>query len=189
MKPKALKQENALKDQETLAYRCFDFSWTLEEIEWTRILGPSGFAQALLSAMVELAPPRYALGQLSREQQSSADVFTLQVAGMHTQIRLDYEQPLYATLASATRRVLDPVNQALRRARADRRFVLLREPSSAAASSYRLVMAPTSWLVGLSAQTNSIVGLTPESFEVALPTPASSALLGEASAENTRPSP
>ena len=165
-----------LMDSAALAHRAFDLNRTLEETEWTRILGAQGFGATLLEAMRELgelgAPPCQ-ISAAHRVHQSGAEVFRLDVAGIHTQIRLNDEHPLQSTLASAASQVVDAVNQGLRRARATSQFVLMRDACAGHGASYRLVLVPTARLMMPGVLKNPVAGLSPELFEAAIPDPRS----------------
>jgi hypothetical protein len=166
--------ENSRIEESRLQSYGFEVPLTLDETEWTRILGAEGLGCQLLEAMADLAAPHVEFDALDHIQQSSAEVLEFEVAGQHAAVQLDYEQPLTSTLLSAVRHVLDGVNHALKRARIPCRFAVARETCTGHKCNYRLMLAPTAWLGELDAAMNLVAGVTPEDYEMPMYAPRAS---------------
>lgn len=147
----------------------FEVSLTLDEIEWTRILGPTGLGNTLLSQMVELGRDFFELSDPDYVQNGRGDILSFRIGGTFCELRLDYEQPFTANLQSAVREVLDGVNRALRHQSVPFRFVCVRDSCTGAGCSYRLMLLPTAWIRDVSDSLNIVAGLRLEDYELQPP--------------------
>ncbi len=144
----------------------FEVDLTLDEIEWTRILGPNGLGNRLLHQMRELGADLFHLGNLEHASNGTGEVFSFDAGDGHYEFRLDYEQSFTANLQSAVRQVLDGVNRALRRQTVPYRFVCVRETCTGAGCTYRLMLLPTAWLRELEDELNIVAGVRLEDYEM-----------------------
>lgn len=147
----------------------FDVNLTLDEIEWTRILGPHGLGNTLLHQMVALGGGFFQIAHPQHGRTGTADVFCFDLQGSECQFRLDYEQPFTATLQSAVHQVVDAVNRSLRRAQISYRYMVARDSCTGAGCTYRLMLVPTSWLARVDDALNIIAGVALEDYELQPP--------------------
>lgn len=152
-------------DSLRLEVHAFELPRTLDETEWSKILGESGMGWKLLKWMQALAAPHFELGLVYPTGQGVDEVLAFEVNGAAFRIELGYDLGLIATLSSAVRQVIAGVNQALKRAHLDFRFVLERQTSTGNRSCYRLILAPHALLPELGAKLNLVAGITPEDYE------------------------
>src|SRR5690554_8120972 len=108
----------------------FELARTLDESEWSGILGKTGLGWKLLNWMQALAAPYFELGLIYSTRQGTDEIFSFEVNGDPYTIELDYDPGLIATLSSAVCAVIDGVNLALKRAQLDFRFTLDRQTST-----------------------------------------------------------
>lgn len=146
-----------------------DVDLTLDELEWTRILGQHGMGHQLLQYMCQLGSDLFDIGNLDLLVNGTGEVFSFEIDGCHYELRLDYEQPFTASLQTAVRQVLDGVNRALRRQTLPYRFVCVRDICTGAGCTYRLMLMPTSWLLEVEDAFNIVAGLRLEDYEVQPP--------------------
>ena len=140
-----------------------EFDYTLGELEWQKLVGPTGLGRDLIQRMSELGGDVIQFGSVRRRRATDADVFEFDVAGEHVRVRLDYDVPFTANLLRGVRGLLDDVNKALRRASSPWRFICVRQQLSPA--KYRVALLHTRWLTSLDRNFNVIAGLTPEDYE------------------------
>jgi hypothetical protein len=143
----------------------FDVNLTLDEIEWTRVLGPNGLGNELLHKMVEMGSDLFDLGGADHMHNGDAEVFCFTLDGRDYQLRLAYEQPFIANLQTAVRQILDGINGALRRQAVGFRFICVRDSCTGAGCTYRLMVLPTPWLRELEDELNIVSGLSLEDYE------------------------
>jgi hypothetical protein len=144
----------------------FDLDLTLDEIEWTRILGPNGLGDRLLHEMIATGADFFVLEVVDHQYNAAGEVLCFTVEGSEHQCRLDYDQPFVADLQTAVRQVLDGVNGALRRQTIPFRYICVRDSCTGAGCTYRLMVLPTPWLGELEAELNIVCGVSPEDYEV-----------------------
>lgn len=149
----------------------FDVNVTLDEIEWTRILGPDGLGRKLLHQMAEIGAGFFRFDQLEHVRNGRAETFGFAVDEVHSQVRLAYEQPLTASLLTAAHRLLDRVNCALRRGQIAYRYILARDAATGAGCTYRLMLVPTTWLREACEVLNVVAGTSLEDYELQTPYP------------------
>lgn len=147
----------------------FEVGLTLDEIEWTRILGPAGLGNQLLEQMVELGRDFFEISDPEHVQNGRGDILSFRIEGARCELRLDYEQPFTANLQSALRQVLDGVNRGLRRQSVSFRFVCVRDTCTGAGCTYRLMLLPTAWIRDLAEDLNIVAGLRLEDYELQPP--------------------
>ncbi len=147
----------------------FEVNLTLDEIEWTRILGPHGLGYTLLQQMVVIGGDFFQIGEPEYTHTTRADVLCFDIAGASCQIRLEYEQPFTANLLSAVRQEVDAVNRTLRRERVNYRFVVARDECTGPGCTYRLMLVPTSWLTRAAEVFNVVAGMSLEDYELQPP--------------------
>ena len=114
-------------DESMLQVHPFELARTLDESEWSGILGKTGLGWKLLNWMQALAAPYFELGLIYSTRQGTDEIFSFEVNGDPYTIELDYDPGLIATLSSAVCAVIDGVNLALKRAQLDFRFTLERQ--------------------------------------------------------------
>ncbi|MFW5968106.1 MAG: hypothetical protein ACOCV2_11340 [Persicimonas sp.] len=147
----------------------FEVDLTLDELDWTRLLGPDGFGVELLDEITSLGAPYFDMGGPEHAHNGNGEVLSFTVDGQRHELRLDYDQPFLATLLGGVRDVLDSVNRALRRAALPLRYVCLRESCTGAGCTYRVVLIPPAWLDDLRKEYTLVTGLCPEDYETTLP--------------------
>lgn|GEM_PF-6115567 len=153
------------EDCSRLQVHPFELPRTLDETEWSKILGASGMGCKLLHWMQALAAPYFELGVIYSTRKGADERLSFEVNGDPFSIELDYDLELTATLSSAVRQVITGVNQALKRAQLDFRFILERQTSTGNRSCYRLILAPHALLAELGRRLNLVAGITPEDYE------------------------
>ncbi|QDG51586.1 hypothetical protein FIV42_12765 [Persicimonas caeni] len=147
----------------------FDVDLTLNELDWTRVLGPNGLGRQLLQKMATLGAESFQFGEIDHVENGTCEIFSFEVEGSRFELRLDYEQPITATLQTAVRQVLDGVNRALRRQTVPYRFVCVRDTCTGAGCTYRLMQLPTQWLREMEDALNIVAGLSLEDYEMQPP--------------------
>lgn len=160
-----MSQKNPHTDAE-LASREFEVPATLQELEWTRVLGPRGLGWQLVYAMAELAAPHFVLQPGVRARQCDAEVVEYCLEGVPHQVRFGYEQPLATTLHSVLEQLVDAVNQAARRQHVGWRFVVTQEPSTGRGSIYSLRLVTHDWLIRPGAPERVVLGVSLQDFEL-----------------------
>lgn len=147
----------------------FDVDFTLDEMEWTRILGSNGLGNQLLQQMCQLGADLFDVDNLDHLTNGTGEVFSFEIEGSHYELRLDYQQPFTASLQSGVRQVLDAVNRALRRQTVSYRFICVRDTCTGAGCTYRLMLLPTAWLREVEDSLNIVAGVRLEDYEVQPP--------------------
>lgn len=141
----------------------FDVGFTLSELEWRRVAGPTGLGRRLLEEASRLGQAHLPFGPLAHRHSGQADLFEFELGDEHVRIRLDHDVPHTSSLLFAVRRLFDGVNRSLRRSYAAWRYVVVRE--EAAAGRYRLVLLPVEVLESFNRRACVVAGLSPEDFE------------------------
>jgi hypothetical protein len=140
-----------------------DVGYTLGELEWQKMVGPSGLGRDLLEKMSNLGETQFRIGPVEHRRTSDADVFEFQFEDEHVRIRLDYDVPYTKNLLSGIRTLLNGVNRSLRRAQNPWRYVVIREESGS--GKYRVALLPTDQLGEVSRHLRVVAGVSPEDFE------------------------
>ena len=140
-----------------------ELEYTLGELEWQKLVGPSGLGRELLQGMSDLGGDVIQFSSVRHRRSTEADVFEFSVAGEHVRVHLDYDVPYTASLLRGVRALLDDVNRALRRASSPWRYVCVRRQASP--GSYRIALLHSRFLDGLDRDFQVIAGLTPEDYE------------------------
>lgn len=148
------------------ASRVFEMPATLQELEWTRVLGAQGLGWQWVYTMAELAAPHFVLQPGVRAKQCDAELVEFYLEGVDHQVRFAYEQPLATTLLSALGRLVDAVNQAARRQHVGWRFVVTQEPSTGRCCVYRLNLLTHDELVHHGAPGRVVLGISLEDYEL-----------------------
>jgi hypothetical protein len=143
----------------------FDVDLTLDEMEWSRILGPNGFGNWLLCQAISLGSDYVDIGSPEHLQNGDADVFSFEVEGRPAQFRLRYDRSFTANLLSGVREVLEGLNRELRRATVPVRFVCMREACTGNGCTYRVMLLPTAWLDEVASELNLVAGVALEDYE------------------------
>jgi hypothetical protein len=147
----------------------FEADLTLDEMEWTRILGPSGLGDRLLREMVGMGADFFEVSDPDHQYNHNGEVLFLKLEGADHEFRLDYDQPFVASLQEAVRQVLDGVNAALRRQMVAFRYICVRDTCTGAGCTYRLMLMPTPWLRELEDKLNVVAGVSVEDYEAQRP--------------------
>lgn len=142
-----------------------DLGYTLGELEWQKIVGPTGMGRQILEKMMHLGADQFRTGTVEHRRTQDADVFEVDFEDEHVRIRLDYDVPYTASLLTGIRMLLDGVNRSLRRARSPLRYVVVRD--EAGMGKYRVVLLPLSQVRDVGEQFRVIAGLNPDDFETA----------------------
>ena len=139
MSPEEIQEQSGDLKQRRLM---IDNHYTADELEWNRIVGPSGVAMRLLEEMATLSRGVFRLDEIERIPQSDGEKFEFSVDGEAHTLHLDYTSTPTSTLLKGLRHLFAEINKALRRAGVDWRFVLIRDKGSRLSSGYNLVLAP-----------------------------------------------
>jgi len=156
---------NTEVDDSVLQVHSFELPVTLEELEWSGILGKTGLGWKLITWKQSLAAPYFELDPLYVAQKGRDQEISFEVEGVEHQIVLEFSNGLTATLLSAVREVINGANHALKCAQVGCRFVLERELCAGSRSYYRLILAPQQWLAELGRSLNLVAGISPEDYE------------------------
>ncbi|MGM0556955.1 MAG: hypothetical protein ACQEVA_11300 [Myxococcota bacterium] len=140
-----------------------DVGYTLGELEWQKMVGPSGLGRHLLEKMSNLGESRFRIGPVEHRSTSDADLLEFAFEDEQVRIRLDYDVPYTKNLLSGIRTLLNTVNRSLRRAHTPWRYVVIREESSS--GKYRVALLPTDQLGVVSKHMRVVAGVSPEDFE------------------------
>lgn len=141
-----------------------DVGYTLGEVEWQKMVGPTGLGRCMLDKMSQLGGKLFQIGPVTHRQTQDADLFEFNCEDEHVRIRLDYDVPYTTDLLSGVRTVLNGVNRSLRRAHTPWRFVVVREgPGS---SKYRVALLPIDQLDAVGDELDVIAGVSPEDYEM-----------------------
>lgn len=147
-----------------------DHHYTVDELEWNRIVGTSGVGRRLLDAMAELSSGRFDFDEIRRVPMSDAERFEFQVDGQSHSIQFDYDVSPTSTLLKGLRQLFAEVNTALRRAGVHWLFVLTRSSGGSSRSfDYRLVLAPRSTALEHISEMDVVAGLDMREFEMGRP--------------------
>lgn len=142
-----------------------DVGYTLGELEWHKMVGPSGLGRKMLEQMSHLGEKRFRIGPVEHRRTQDADFFEFDCEDEHVRIRLDYDVPHTMNLLNGIRTLLDGVNRSLRRARTPWRYVVLR--GGAGSGKYRVALLNVSQLDAASDNLRIVAGVSPEDFEAA----------------------
>lgn len=152
-------------DDSMLQIHRFKCARTLDETEWSGILGKTGLGWKLLNWMQQTAAGLFEFGPVYATQEGPDEVLCFEVEGVQSRIELSNNQALTATLLGATRQVINEVNRALKRAQLRFRFTLERLTCAGHQSRYRLILAPRAWLTELGRSMHLVAGISPEDYE------------------------
>ncbi|MFP4600928.1 MAG: hypothetical protein ACLFVJ_21940 [Persicimonas sp.] len=147
----------------------FETDLTLDELEWSRIMGANGLGAWMLGQMVELGSHFIDIHNPQHSATADGEVYSFEIDGQRSQFRLKYTQTFTANLLGAVRAVLDGVNSGLRRSMTPVRFVCVKECCSGLGCSYRIMLLPTAWLDEFSDVLNIVAGVSPEDYETQPP--------------------
>lgn len=144
----------------------FDDHYTVGELEWNRIVGPSGLAVRLVEAMAGLSTGVFNFESGERIPDSRAERLEVIVEGTSHTIRFEYDGSYTSTALEGVRHLFGEVNGALRREGLDYRYVLERAPSAGASAGYRLLLARRSALTEESRGREIVAGLEIRDYEL-----------------------
>lgn len=143
-----------------------DHHYTADELEWNRIVGPSGIGTRLLREMASLSVGIFNLDDVERIPMSDGERFEFKVADSPHTIHFDYEVSPTSTLLKGLRHLFVEVNSALRRAGVDWRYVLTRENGASRSFDYKLVLAPRSEAVEKLGEYDVVAGIDLKEYEL-----------------------
>ncbi len=140
-----------------------DLGYTLGELEWQKMIGPTGLGRVLLEKMSNLGESRFRIGPVAHRRTQDADLFELDFEDEHVRIRLDYDVPHTTNLLTGIRTLLNGVNRSLRRARSPWRYVVIRERDGS--GKYRVALLPIDRLEAVDEHVRVVAGMSPEDYE------------------------
>lgn len=144
-----------------------DHHYTVDELEWNRIVGAEGVGRRLLDAMAELSSGLFNFENVRRIPMSGAERFEFDVDGMAQSVQFEYDVSATSTLLKGLRQLFGEVNTALRRAGIEWRYVLTRTSNGPSRScEYRLVLAPRTTALDHKADLDVVAGLDLKEFEL-----------------------
>lgn len=143
-----------------------DPHYTVSELEWHRIVGPSGMGTELLGEMASLSSGEFNFEPKERIPTDDGERIEFAVEGMVQSVQFDYDVSPTSTLTHGLRHLFGQVNTALRRAGIGWRFVLLRRRGSSAAFNYRLVMSRQCTTLPHEEDVDVVAGLELKEFEL-----------------------
>jgi hypothetical protein len=143
-----------------------DPHYTVSELEWHRIVGPSGMGTELLGEMAALSSGEFDFEPRERIPTDDGERIEFAVDGMVQSVQFDYDVSPTSTLMHGLRHLFGKVNTALRRAGIGWRFVLLRRRGSSAAFNYRLVMSRQCTRLPHEDDVDVVAGLELKEFEL-----------------------
>lgn len=143
-----------------------DHHYTVDELEWDRIVGSDGLGGRLLEAMAELSSDVFAFCDVRRVSMSRAERFEFRVEGVEQSVRFDYDVSPTSTLLHGLRHLFAEVNGGLRRAGVDWRFVLTRDRDRIRSFDYRLVLVPRAVALERKEDIDVVAGLDLKDFEL-----------------------
>lgn len=121
-----------------------DRHYTVDELEWNRIVGASGIGIDLLREMRALSTGTFNFEELERIPVTDGERFEFTVEETRQSIHFDYKVSPTSTLLQGLRHLFVEVNAALRRAGLQWRYVLARGTSRSKVSRYTLLLVPRS---------------------------------------------
>jgi hypothetical protein len=143
-----------------------DHHFTVDELEWNRIVGPSGLGTRLLEEMAALSTDVFALGDIERVSLNRGERLEFSIEGTSHQIEFEYDVPGTSTLAQGLRQLFSGVNTALRRSGVDWRYILIRERGAERAFDYQVLLIPRTQVVEHSSDYDIVAGHDLEDYEI-----------------------
>ncbi|MFB6351305.1 MAG: hypothetical protein ABEN55_04605 [Bradymonadaceae bacterium] len=119
-----------------------DHHYTVDELEWNRVVGASGLGIELLREMGALSTGVFNFEGLERIPTADGERFEFTVGQTRQTIHLDDNVSPTSTLLQGLRHLFVEVNTALRRAGLDWRYVLAREADQTRSFDYTLLLVP-----------------------------------------------
>ncbi len=136
-----------------------DPHYTVAELEWDRLVGPTGLGRELLAEMAGLSAGQFNLVPGSRIPTGDGERIEFEVDGIVQSVRFDYDASPTSTLMHGLRHLFGEVNGALRRVGVGWRFVLTRRCGKSRQTAYRLVMVRRSVAVQRRSEMHVVAGL------------------------------
>lgn len=120
-----------------------DHHYTVDELEWNRIVGASGIAIELLQEMGALSAGVFNFEGLERIPTTDGERFEFTVEESRQTVHFDYTVSPTSTLHQGLRHLFVEVNSALLRTGVDWRYVFARESGRISRSfNYSLMLVP-----------------------------------------------
>jgi len=119
-----------------------DHHYTVDELEWNRIVGASGIGIDLLREMGALSAGMFNFQDLERIPTSDGERFEFTVGQTRQSVHFDYRVSPTSTLLQGLRHLFVEVNSALRRAGLEWRYIFARETGHSRTFDYALMLVP-----------------------------------------------
>ena len=121
-----------------------DHHYTVDELEWNRIVGSSGIGIELLREMDALSTGVFEFEEPERVPMTNGERFEFAVEDTSQTVHFDYKVSPTSTLLQGLRHLFVEVNSAIRRVGVDWRFIFARQSASSRAFNYSLMLVPRS---------------------------------------------
>lgn len=142
-----------------------DPHYTVDEIEWNRIVGSDGIGRRLLSDMADLSSGLFRFDPIRRVSVGDGERFEFRIEGMEQTVQFEYDVSPTSTLLQGLRHLFAEVNTGLRRAGIEWRFVLTRDRRRTRSFDYGLVLVPRAVALEHKEDIDVVAGLDLKDFE------------------------
>ncbi len=140
--------------------------FTIDELEWNRIVGPSGLGKQLLENMAALSQGLFAFGDLERVSESRSERLEFSIEHASHSVEFEYSASQTSTLAQGLRHLFGTINTALRRSGIDWRYILVRERGASRSFDYQVLLIPRTKVVERSSDYNIVAGHDLKDYEI-----------------------